>query len=153
MCVFKPVGAAHSPVLQCDGQRPVCSRCIKRGVINCSYDTGGESRLQALKKKHLSLEEENAQLKELYSLLRERKEDDAWEIFKRIRNTEDPLAILQFVKEADILLSDLPTSQPSSGTSLGTSLEPSSGPSSGTCSGTPSGSSFQKPTAEVLPES
>lgn len=43
-------------------------------------------------------------MQQLFSFIHNRTEADAWEIFKRIRLSKDPLAVLQSVKDADIVL-------------------------------------------------
>lgn len=40
----------------------------------------------------------------LFDFIHNREEADAWEIFKRIRLSKDPLAVLQAVKDADLVL-------------------------------------------------
>jgi hypothetical protein len=69
-----------------------------------------------LKRKHNAVEQEVQDLRLIYDLIRNRSEQEAYEIFKRIRQTSDPLELLRFVKEADMLLSTVtPTSIPESG--------------------------------------
>lgn len=41
---------------------------------------------------------------QLFDFIHNRTEADAWEIFKRIRTSKDPLAVLQSVKDADLVL-------------------------------------------------
>ncbi|KAI5459475.1 hypothetical protein BGZ63DRAFT_466108 [Mariannaea sp. PMI_226] len=89
---------------KCDGLRPACDRCVHNG-IRCCYSTGiGESRTVALKKQNAELKDELSQLKELLNLLRTRPLDDAAEILNRIRIINDPIAVLQSVRQAEILL-------------------------------------------------
>ena len=91
--------------IKCDGRRPACSRCIQHKV-ECSYIAAeGETHSLALKRKHGTLLEEVDQLKELFSLMHKRSHQEAHEIFKRIRSTNDPIAILQSIKDAELLLS------------------------------------------------
>ena len=40
----------------------------------------------------------------LFDLIHDRSEPDAWEIFKRIRLSKDPLAVLKSVQDADLVL-------------------------------------------------
>lgn len=40
----------------------------------------------------------------LFDFIHDRTEADSWEIFKRIRLSKDPLAVLQSVKDADLVL-------------------------------------------------
>jgi hypothetical protein len=57
-----------------------------------------------LKSRNSSLQRENDQLKELYNFLRLRPEAESHEIYSRIRASSDPLAVLQFIKQGDLLL-------------------------------------------------
>lgn len=41
---------------------------------------------------------------QLFEFIHNRTEADAWEIFKRIRLSKDPIAVLQAVKDADLVL-------------------------------------------------
>ncbi|KAF4338421.1 nitrate assimilation regulatory nirA [Fusarium beomiforme] len=64
-----PNGVLQTPHRQrkvkCDGQRPICSRCIKSGQ-RCEYDTAPtESRTNALKRKQGELETQVADLQRL----------------------------------------------------------------------------------------
>ena len=73
----------------------------------CSYSTSeGETHTLALKRKYGVLQKESDELKELYEALRTRPHDQAYAIFARIRSTLDPAAVLQSVKQADLLLPD-----------------------------------------------
>lgn len=72
------------------------------------------SRFSALKNKTKSLVLENQQLKELLKMLHQKSDIEAFEIFSRLRTSDDPIAVLKQVKEADVLL---PT--PSSNTLAG----------------------------------
>jgi hypothetical protein len=58
-----------------------------------------------LKRKYHDLEEENVQYQELYNFIRQRPQQEAQDIFHRIRTSQDPLHVLQSIKDADILLS------------------------------------------------
>lgn len=62
------------------------------------------SRVAALKNKNAALQRENEQLMELYSFLHSRPEAEAREVFDRIRASNDPFAVLQLVKQGDLLL-------------------------------------------------
>lgn len=43
-------------------------------------------------------------MQQLFEFIHNRTEADAWEIFKRIRLSKDPFAVLQSVKDADLVL-------------------------------------------------
>ena len=54
---------------QCDGQRPICSRCIKTGQ-ECEYDTTSfESRIAALKREEGELQARVTDLRRLHTSL------------------------------------------------------------------------------------
>ena len=73
--------------------------------MECSYATAnGETHHTALKRKYQEAMEENQQLRELFSLMHERPAIEANEVYKRLRVSDDPLEVLQLVKQADLLL-------------------------------------------------
>jgi hypothetical protein len=51
----------------------------------------------ATKRKYIALEQENSQLRHLYKLVREESSRNAFDIFLRMRNSDDPIALLQSV--------------------------------------------------------
>lgn len=92
------------PPIQCDGQRPKCQHCSKRGV-DCHYEANqGETVSLALKRKANVLEVENAQYRDLFRMVCTKTEDEAKEIFRRIRVSGDPLRVLESIRQAEILL-------------------------------------------------
>ncbi|KAF5007709.1 hypothetical protein FDECE_5957 [Fusarium decemcellulare] len=83
---------------------PACDRCANHGLA-CGYRLRtGETSAVALRRENAELSAELAQLRELFSLLRTRAPEDAAVILDRIRTTNDPISVLQFVRQADILL-------------------------------------------------
>ena len=101
-------------LIQCDGDRPTCLPCAKRHET-CEYDVAANTtRSNALKRKNEDLSAENKVLRELYSFLRQRPLVEAEEIFRRIRNTDDPLEVHRHVVTAEYLLMDQMCSRPSS---------------------------------------
>jgi hypothetical protein len=102
---------------QCDAQRPACGRCVTNS-LECEYEVEetAVSRFSAMKARNTTLQRENNQLKELYSFLRNRPEAEAQEIFNRIRASDDPISVLQFVKQGDLLLLNPPTTAGGTGT-------------------------------------
>ncbi|EXF81369.1 hypothetical protein CFIO01_01031 [Colletotrichum fioriniae PJ7] len=93
---------------KCDGHRPKCQHCSKRGV-ECHYEANqGETVSLALKRKANDLESENVQYKELFRMVCTKSEDEAKEIFRRIRLSGDPLRVLESIRQAEILLPSLP---------------------------------------------
>ncbi|KAF9874919.1 C6 transcription factor [Colletotrichum karsti] len=89
---------------KCDGNRPKCQHCTKRG-IECHYEANqGETVSLALKRKANDLETENTQYRDLFRMVCSKTEDEAQEIFRRIRKTGDPLTVLESIRQAEILL-------------------------------------------------
>ncbi|KAI8184546.1 Nitrogen assimilation transcription factor nit-4 [Colletotrichum sp. SAR 10_75] len=88
----------------CDGSRPKCQHCTKRNV-ECHYEANqGETVSLALKRKANVLENENAQYRDLFRMVCSKTEDEAQEIFRRIRVSGDPLKVLESIRQAEILL-------------------------------------------------
>jgi hypothetical protein len=58
----------------------------------------------ALKRRHSELEQEASQLKELFDFIRSRPIDEAFKIFTLIRESNQPLSILQSIRDANLLL-------------------------------------------------
>lgn len=96
---------------KCDNQRPSCRRCLQVNVP-CVYDADvNETSNQALKRKYNVARNESKDLRELFECLRQRPPDEANEILARIRNSDDPVQVLQSVREAALILpSDFPQS-------------------------------------------
>ncbi|KAF2647779.1 hypothetical protein K491DRAFT_671684 [Lophiostoma macrostomum CBS 122681] len=89
---------------KCDAQRPICGACTSRDSP-CEYDIPpGTSRYTSLKRKHEDLEKENAQLLELFDMLKHRPESDAYSILHRIRTSNDLLSVLAFIRAGDVLI-------------------------------------------------
>lgn len=55
----------------------------------------------------MALEEENDQYQELYRLLQQRRQQEAQDIFHRIRTSQNPLHVLQAIRDANVLLPQL----------------------------------------------
>ena len=63
----------------------------------------------ALKRKNGLLEREKARYEDFFRLLHTKPDGDALDILRRIRVSEDPLAILDAIREAELLLPDGPS--------------------------------------------
>jgi hypothetical protein len=63
-----------------------------------------ETRSQALKRRHSTLESSKEVLDELFHLLRSKPEEESLELLRRIRGQDDPEAIVKQVKDGDLLL-------------------------------------------------
>jgi hypothetical protein len=90
--------------MQCPGERPRCSTCIKKRS-ECLYVAAtGETQHQAIKRKHADLQQSVDAYDELIRLVRTRSSHEATEIFGRIRSGNSVEAILRHVQAADLLL-------------------------------------------------
>ena len=91
-------------VPQCNAARPACSFCVSAGV-NCVYSTSqDETHSQALKRKLSELNEKETTFEQIFEHLRDRSEEEADEIVKRIRAGADPESILRYINDGDLLL-------------------------------------------------
>ncbi|KAF4890618.1 Nitrogen assimilation transcription factor nit-4 [Colletotrichum fructicola] len=94
----------HENFRSCSGARPSCHRCLQNDV-DCKWDTEPDtSRLVSIRKRKEELERENEDLHEFLRFLISRPEEEAFEIFKRLRASGDALEVLNFVRTADLLL-------------------------------------------------
>lgn len=57
-----------------------------------------------MRRKRATLESENQHLKTLFHLIHSRPEVEAQEIFRRIRESDEPLAVLESVRQAEMLM-------------------------------------------------
>lgn len=89
---------------QCSGEKPKCQSCIKRNEL-CVYDLErGKARYDALAAKHKNLEKSDADLQELISALQNRPDREAADILQRLRSETDHLAVLNHVRDGELLL-------------------------------------------------
>jgi hypothetical protein len=92
---------------QCDGERPLCGACVKRHDVECESPVreGAVSRIADLKVTKEIQAREIKGLKELLNWLTSRPASEAAEALAWCRNivhaVEDPLAVLEFVKNAN----------------------------------------------------
>ncbi|KAK1464785.1 hypothetical protein CMEL01_12140 [Colletotrichum melonis] len=94
--------------VKCSATRPICSRCSTND-IECEWDTEPETtRRRAIVNRLEELEKENNDLHELIRDLSLRPEEEATEIFNRLRSTGDPFHVLDLVRVGDILLGKQP---------------------------------------------
>ncbi|KAL0940087.1 Nitrogen assimilation transcription factor nirA 5 [Colletotrichum truncatum] len=90
--------------VKCSGERPSCHRC-SQNELDCEWDTEPDTpRVVSIRKRKEELERENEDLHELLRFLHSRPEEEAVEIFKRLRESGDALQVLDFVRNADLLL-------------------------------------------------
>ncbi|KAL3601798.1 hypothetical protein FPOAC2_06072 [Fusarium poae] len=100
---------------KCDGRRPTCGRCSSK-MESCLYES--PPLPFAVKKKCDTLMLENQQYRELFNAIHERPDCEAQEIFNRIRASNEPLSVLEAIKQAEVLLPG-PASSYSNGTPQG----------------------------------
>jgi hypothetical protein len=76
--------------------------------VDCIYEVEETdiTRVTALKIRNTRLQEENGLLRELYCLLHQRPEPEAESILAQIRSNPDPIAVLKFLKEAELMFMD-----------------------------------------------
>ncbi|KAK1974736.1 hypothetical protein LZ30DRAFT_607281 [Colletotrichum cereale] len=93
--------------VKCSGNRPSCRRCSTQ-EIECVWDTEPDtSRVASIRKRKEELERENEDLHEILRFLYLRPEQEAIEIFKRLRISGDALHVLDIVRTGDLLLQRL----------------------------------------------
>lgn len=89
---------------QCNGERPRCSVCRDRQT-ECEFDTNvTETHTQALKRKFVELQNQKTTFEQLFEVLQTRPEQDAVQIFKRIRGGADIHTVLRYVNYGDPLV-------------------------------------------------
>ncbi|KAH6650068.1 hypothetical protein F5144DRAFT_555191 [Chaetomium tenue] len=97
-------GACRKRKSKCDGDRPVCSICRDRGTA-CEFDTkAAETHTQALKRKFNELQSQKSAFEQVYDVLQARSEQEATEVFRRIRSGSDAGSILRHVNYGDMLV-------------------------------------------------
>ncbi|KAK7928609.1 hypothetical protein PG985_005607 [Apiospora marii] len=108
-----PIACARcrSHKTKCGGQRPSCGTCRSRNV-ECKYDDDPNTTPAAnLRRQYHILAEQHKSFQELFDMLRNRPEDEALGILKRLRSCNSVQSTLQRVKEAQ-LLANMRTAKP-----------------------------------------
>ena len=96
---------------RCDGTRPICNTCVRRGKT-CEYNVDeGLSRVAHLKEKNKELEEDSKDLRLVIELLRKGSDSDAAAVLARLRVGQTVSSIVQASQGATPLsdLQDDPT--------------------------------------------
>ncbi|KAF2021291.1 hypothetical protein BU24DRAFT_18465 [Aaosphaeria arxii CBS 175.79] len=85
---------------KCDGIRPICTCCTQKDT-ECIYELGpNEKPSQAMKRKNEEMQGELSNLRQVYDFLRLRPEQEAMEIFRRIRSDPpDSLTPTQHIQD------------------------------------------------------
>ncbi|UPX11811.1 uncharacterized protein EKO05_0002399 [Ascochyta rabiei] len=90
---------------KCNREQPACGRCQSLD-LHCEYAIGPSdtSRKAALQRRLVEVETERDSLRDLLKLIQTQPDDEAAEIFRRLRVDRDPLGTLQAIEQAKILL-------------------------------------------------
>ncbi|XPS70319.1 hypothetical protein M3J09_002544 [Ascochyta lentis] len=90
---------------RCNREQPVCGRCQSLN-LDCEYAIGPSdtSRKAALQRRLGEVEAERDSLRDLLNLIQTQPDDEAAEIFRRLRMDRNPLVTLQTIKQARTLL-------------------------------------------------
>lgn len=90
---------------KCDREQPICGRCQSLN-LECEYAIGStnKSRKAALQRRLVEVENERNDLRNLLNLIQLQPDDEAGEIFRRLRANRDPLMVLQSIRQANLLL-------------------------------------------------
>ncbi|CAI6315083.1 unnamed protein product [Periconia digitata] len=86
--------------LQCSGERPTCRACIGRRVV-CRYT---QTEARKVRQKYEDLQKRQSAHEELLSLMRTLPEQDATELFLRVRAGGDSATIVKHVQDGNLLL-------------------------------------------------
>ncbi|KAL1869360.1 hypothetical protein Daus18300_005572 [Diaporthe australafricana] len=88
----------------CNGERPSCNRCRVRRLL-CHYPTQpGETRRRAVSRDHREVKQEVRIHEELIRLLRNLPDQDAQDVFQRLRSGTDAATVLNHIKAGDALV-------------------------------------------------
>ncbi|KAK0627058.1 hypothetical protein B0T14DRAFT_126330 [Immersiella caudata] len=96
--------------IKCDGFRPVCRPCSHRSR-DCAWVQPPGEKVEALKRKYTELKEEMESIStayetlvSLFEIIKSRDEADAAAVYQRLRQGAEPEAVLDLVREAELLL-------------------------------------------------
>lgn len=92
-------------ISKCDREQPICGRCQSLN-LDCEYAIGPSdtSRKAALQRQLGEVEIERNDLRDLLDLIQTQPDDEAAEIFRRLRKSRDPLVTLRSIRQARLLL-------------------------------------------------
>ncbi|KZL84802.1 hypothetical protein CI238_08015 [Colletotrichum incanum] len=90
--------------IKCSADRPKCSSCTTRGV-ECRYAADpSESRVASLKRRHDEMASRNDSLQRFFSAMRSMPEEQAHEIFNRIRSGASAEDIIREIEAGCLLV-------------------------------------------------
>jgi hypothetical protein len=85
---------------QCDGARPRCSACVTRDS-DCRY---GETEARQIRRRYENLKDKRTAHEELYDMLPTMSEQDASDVFRRIRGGANAEGLVRHVHEGSLVL-------------------------------------------------
>jgi hypothetical protein len=89
---------------QCDGNKPSCGHCMKKGAI-CEYDVDpGVTRLETVRRKNDALQREVDQLRELFGYIRTCPEVEAKQVYRQLRTANGLQDLIRLREGSDISL-------------------------------------------------
>ena len=86
--------------MKCDRVRPTCGKCVVRGS-SCRF---GDTEARAIKQRYQQLKDRRTAQEELYQMMQTMSEDDAAEIFRRVRSGAKADAIVRHVRDGNLIL-------------------------------------------------
>ncbi|EUC50478.1 hypothetical protein COCMIDRAFT_32300 [Bipolaris oryzae ATCC 44560] len=86
--------------IKCTSEKPSCKACLERKTV-CRYI---ETESRQAKRKYEDLRKKQSAHEELFGLIQTLSEQDAFDLFKRVRAGGDVGAILDHVRDGDLLL-------------------------------------------------
>ncbi|KAI9830707.1 MAG: hypothetical protein M1826_004536 [Phylliscum demangeonii] len=93
---------------KCDGRRPSCESCVAR-TQDCAYEVeANETKPAALKRKNEALTERVEDLRVLVEYLRSGTEEEAADVLRRLRSSEEANETVKFIRQGALLLSGSP---------------------------------------------
>ncbi|KAK8118106.1 uncharacterized protein PG998_006387 [Apiospora kogelbergensis] len=86
---------------KCDGANPQCASCVKRGT-ECVYP--GVENAQTMRRRYQEIEPLLRSYQELYDVIQNKSEGEAFEVVRRIRRGHDIDSILDHIRDGNLLL-------------------------------------------------
>ncbi|KAK5625141.1 hypothetical protein RRF57_000858 [Xylaria bambusicola] len=90
---------------KCDGERPSCHRCRNKGQ-ECAYELPEDALSRSSARKEITnrLQRENSELRSLLHDLSRRPDAESYNIYRRLRLTDDPISLVHSIRQAELLL-------------------------------------------------
>ena len=97
---------------KCDGKRPVCSQCQKKGT-DCQFDTDDLRRITNLRSLNQKLSEKVADYEMLLTRLHSQNEEEAIDVLRQLRHSKDFAEGVEGLKSEALRASDSPNNEES----------------------------------------